>query len=439
MTNSARTPTAVRQARRHVLILIENLPAPFDRRVWQEATTLRSNGFDVSIICPTGAGCELLFEQIDGIDIYRYRLPVEASGAAGYLVEYTSAIWNTFRLARAVWKAKPFDVIHACNPPDLFFLLGRHYKSRHGVKFVFDHHDVNPELFEAKFGRRGTLWRMMVWLERMSFRTADAVISTNHSYRRIAIERGGVDPSRVFVVRSGPKLDRIRQVPPDQSLKRGRRHLVGYVGTMGAQEGIDLLLESVRIIVHDLGRDDVHFSLVGGGTSVGEMIELAHKLGVDQYVTFTGRLPDHEMLTVLSTADVCVNPDTANAMNDLSTMNKIMEFMALGKPIVQFDLVEGRYSAEDASLYARRNDPRDFADKILQLLEDPKRRATMGSFGRHRVESALEWRHSIPHLLAAYDSLWTDSIDQSGDEIEHRAQSWPADRSVDSDFAKVAS
>lgn len=393
-------------ARRHVLILIENLPAPFDRRVWQEATTLRDKGFDVSIICPTGSGCEAIFEQIDGIDIHRYRLPVEASGAAGYLIEYAAALWNTFRLARCIWKSKPFDAIHACNPPDLFFLVGRRYQRRHGVKFVFDHHDVNPELFEAKFGHRGLLWRLMIWLERMTFRTADVVISTNQSYRRIAIDRGGVDSQRVFVVRSGPRLDRIRQVTPNPSLKHGRRYLVGYVGTMGAQEGIDLLLESVRIIVHDLGRDDIHFGLVGGGTSVGEMKRLARSLGVDDHVTFAGRLPDQQMLEMLSTADVCVNPDTANAMNDISTMNKIVEFMALGKPIVQFDLVEGRYSAENASLYARRNDPRDFAEKILTLLADPTLREEMGRLGRQRVEDVLEWKHSIPNLLAAYQSLW---------------------------------
>jgi len=235
---------------------------------------------------------------------------------------------------------------------------------------------------------------------------ADVSIATNESYRRIAIERGGMDPDRVFVVRSGPSLERLRTVPPDESLKRGRKHLVGYVGVMGRQEGIDLLLQAVRAIVHGHGRTDVHFGLVGGGTSLEDMKALATELGVADYVTFTGRVPDADLLAMLGTADVCVNPDVANEMNDKSTMNKIMEYMALGKPIVQFDLTEGRYSAQEASLYARRNDPADMAAKILELLDDPERRAAMGAFGRRRVENELEWRYEVPKLRAAYRSLW---------------------------------
>jgi glycosyltransferase involved in cell wall biosynthesis len=395
-------------SRRHILILVENLPSPFDRRVWQEATTLHANGYAVSIICPTGKGYEKHCETIDGIRIYRYDLPLEGKGARGYAVEYLSALWHTLRLTWKVRRAQGIDAIHACNPPDLLFLVGGLFKVFFGTKFVFDHHDINPELYEAKFGRRDFLWKMMVWLERMTFRTADISIATNESYRRIAIERGGMDPTKVFVVRSGPKLDRLKIVPPVPALKCGRTFLVGYVGVMGKQEGLDLLLEAARHLVQEMGRTDVHFGLVGSGTSLEEMKRLAEEKQIAQYVTFTGRVPDQQMLEMLNTADVCVNPDVANEMNDKSTMNKVMEYMALGKPIVQFDLTEGRYSAGEASLYAAKNNAADMARMIAQLLDDPERRASMGAFGRKRIEHQLEWRYEAPKLLAAYDSLWMD-------------------------------
>jgi glycosyltransferase involved in cell wall biosynthesis len=246
----------------------------------------------------------------------------------------------------------------------------------------------------------------MIKLEYLTFRSADVSIATNESYRRIAIGRGRMPPGRVFVVRSGPSLERLKILPPEEQLKRGRKYLVGYVGVMGKQEGIDFLLQAVRHIVSYYGRDDIHFGLVGGGTSLEEMKALARELGVADYVTFTGRVPDGEMLAMLNTADVCVNPDVANEMNDKSTMNKIMEYMALGKPIVQFDLSEGRYSAQRASLYARKNDALDLAGKIVELLDDPVRRAQMGEYGRRRVENELAWPHEVPKLLAAYEALW---------------------------------
>jgi len=388
---------------RRVLILVENLPSPFDRRVWQEATTLRDAGYAVSIICPTGRGYENKHEAIDGIDIWRYDLSTEAEGAIGYALEYFVALSWTFLLSLRVFFGRGFDVIHACNPPDLFFLIGNFFKL-FGRKFVFDHHDANPELYEAKFGRRDLFWKAMCLLERMTFRFADVSIATNESYRRIAIERGGMPPERVFVVRSGPSLERLRIGPSDERLKNGKKYLVGYVGVMGRQEGIDLLLQAVQHLLQQ-GRRDIHFGLVGGGTSLEEMQALAISLGVEDYVTFTGRVPDAELLAMLNTADVCVNPDVANAMNDISTMNKIMEYMALGKPIVQFDLTEGRFSAQDASLYAKKNDPADFAVKIIELLDDPAKRAAMGAFGRRRVQQELEWRYEAPKLLAAYAAL----------------------------------
>jgi len=390
---------------KRILILVENLPSPFDRRVWQEAGTLRDAGYGVSIICPTGKGCEKKRELIDGIDIWRYDLPQEGAGALGYLVEYGAALLLTFVLSLKVWWKSGIDVVHACNPPDLFFLIGGFFKL-FGKKFVFDHHDASPELYEAKFGRRDVLWKLMVWLERLTFGAADVSIATNHSYRRIAIERGGMDPGKVFVVRSGPSLERMKIVPPVEALKKGRRYLVGYVGVMGKQEGIDYLLRAAAHLVHEMKRGDVHFGLVGGGTSLDEMKALAQELRVSDHVSFTGRVSDGALLAMLNTADVCVNPDVANEMNDISTMNKVLEYMALGKPIVQFDLAEGRFSAGEASLYARRNDAADLALKIAELLEDPARRAAMGAFGRRRVETALEWRHEAPKLIAAYEALW---------------------------------
>jgi glycosyltransferase involved in cell wall biosynthesis len=399
MTASAGRP-------RRVLIIVENLPVPFDRRVWQEATTLADAGYVVSIICPTGKDFEARYEVIDGVEIYRHNLPVEGSGALGYAVEYAAALFWEFVLAWRVLVRKGFDVIHACNPPDTIFLIGAFFKL-FGKRFLFDHHDINPELYEAKFGRRDIFYKLMVSLERWTFKFADVSIATNKSYERIAIERGRMSPEKVFVVRSGPDLTRLKIGPPDNSLKQGRQFLVGYVGVMGKQEGVRYLLQAAHHIVLDLGRKDVQFGLVGGGTELEEMKAYASQLGLSAYVTFTGRIPDADMLAMLNTADVCVNPDVANEMNDKSTMNKIMEYMALAKPIVQFDLTEGRFSAQGASLYAAKNDPLDFAHKILYLLDNPALRASMGNTGRQRVENELAWKFEIPKLLAAYETLFS--------------------------------
>lgn len=390
---------------RRVLIIVENLPVPFDRRVWQEATTLKNAGYEVSVICPTGKGFEAKRETIQGVHIYRHSLPTEGRGFLGYVVEYGWALTAQFFLAFRVLIDRGFDAIHACNPPDNIFLIGGFFRL-FGKRFLFDHHDINPELFEAKFGKRGMLHRLLLLSERLTFRVAEVSIATNESYRDIAINRGGMRPERVFIVRSGPDLSRVRRVPPNAELKKGRRFLVGYVGVMGAQEGIDYLLRSVRIIVRDHGRDDIHFGLVGGGTELEFMKGYASELGISDFVTFTGRVPDEPMLEMLSTADVCVNPDVANEMNDKSTMNKIMEYMALGKPLVQFDLTEGRRSALEASAYAKKNDEYDLAGKIVELLDDEERRKAMGEFGRRRVEEDLQWDCEAPKLLAAYDALF---------------------------------
>ena len=387
---------------RRVLIVVENLPVPFDRRVWAEATTLAAAGYTVSVICPTGKGCEAAYEHLEGVHIYRHPLPVEGHGALGYLREYGGALFHELRLALKVRRAHGIDILHGCNPPDLIFLVAWALRP-FGVRYLFDHHDICPELYETKFGRRGALWRLMVLVERLTFRSAIVSIATNESYAEIARERGGMAAEDVFVVRSGPKIEKLALRPPRGELKKGAKHLVGYVGVIGQQEGLDLLVAAAEHLVRQMGREDVHFGIVGGGPALAEVqAEVAAK-GLGAHFTFTGRAPDDLLLDMLNTADVCVNPDRATPMNDLSTMNKILEYMTLKKPIVQFDLKEGRASAGEASLYARKDDPVDFADKIALLLDDPALRARMGEIGRARIEGGLSWAHSAPVLLAAYE------------------------------------
>ena len=395
---------AVRAAKplagRKILIIVENLPLPFDRRVWHESRTLTAAGAEVAVICPTGKGYEKTYEEIDGVHIYRHPLPLDAAGASGYLLEYGAALFHETRLAWKILRKHGFDTIQGCNPPDLLFLIAWQFRLL-GKRYIFDHHDINPELYEAKFNRRGFFWKLMVLFEKLNFWSADVVISTNQSYRQIAMERGGKKPADIFVVRSGPDLNRLHILPPDPKWKNGRAHMVGYVGVMGDQEGIDLLLEAAREIVFERGRD-VQFVLVGGGPSLEGLKAMAAGMGLSDHVTFTGRAPDADLFSVLSSADVCVNPDRVNPMNDKSTMNKILEYMAFSKPIVQFEVAEGRYSAGPASLYAAPNDTHDMAEKILALIDDPARAAEMGRIGRHRVETELSWDYQVEPLIAAY-------------------------------------
>ncbi len=391
---------------RRLLIIVENLPVPFDRRVWSEATALAHNGYHVSVICPKGKNATASYEVIDGIHIYRHWMPLEASGKAGYLIEYGAALFWEALLSLRVFFTRGFDVIQACNPPDTLFLVGGFYKYLFGKRFVFDHHDISPELFEAKFGRRGLFWRILAFLERCTFRVADYSIATNESYKAIAIARGGMEADRVFVVRTGPNLNRVHRLPADEAWKKNRRHLVAYVGVIAKQEGLDLLLDAVTYLREKRNRNDIQFVIVGGGPDQEDVVRQARQAGLDDVVTFTGRVPDSTLFTILSTADVCVNPDRPTPMNDKSTMIKIMEYMAMGKPIVQFDMTEGRNSALDAALYARKNDTADFAEKILELLDDPAKAARMGAFGRERVLNVLAWEHEEKKLLAAYDTIF---------------------------------
>lgn len=384
-----------------ILIVVENLPLPFDRRVWQEARTLAEAGAVVSVICPTGRGYEKRYEYIEGIHIHRHPLPIDADNSIGYLKEYLLAfLWQTL-LAWKIYLTRGFHVIQGCNPPDLIFLIALPFRP-FGVRYIFDHHDINPELYEAKFGKRGVFWSLLRSLEKLTFKVATVSIATNESYRKIAITRGGMSPDRVFVVRSGPDLSRLKKVPSNSRWNNGRDYMVGYVGVMGEQEGIDLLLVAIDYIVRLKGRRDIQFCLVGSGPSLAAIKDLTAAHNLNDYVTFTGRAPDEDLFEVLSSMDIGVNPDRVNAMNDKSTMNKILEYMAFGKPIVQFDVKEGRFSAQDSSLYAKSNDPLDLGDKILELIDAPDLRAKMGQRGRLRLETALSWEHQRPALLDAY-------------------------------------
>lgn len=400
----ASTGEAGRGAGRRVLIVVENLPVPFDRRVWAEATTLVEAGYQVSVISPMMKGFTEPYEVIDGVHVYRHPLS-EAGSGAGYVREYLGALIHQFRLALKVRRERGFDVIHACNPPDLIFLVAAFFKL-FGVRFIFDHHDLCPELYEAKFGRRGLAHAALLAAERATFALADVSIATNESYREIALVRGGMTPDRVFIVRSGPRLDRMKIGEPNPALKRGRRFMVGYVGVIGRQEGLDLLVGAVAHLVDHIGRTDVHFAIIGDGPELAAVKALAEAKGVATYMDFYGRVDDAFFLDVLNTADVCVNADRACALNDKSTMNKILEYMAIGKPIVQFEMTEGRRSAGAASLYARPDNVADFAQKIDMLLDDPELRRTMGALGRERVMTQFSWTHSVPALLRAYAAVF---------------------------------
>ena len=389
-----------------MLVLVENLSVPFDRRVRQESEALVGAGYRVTVICPMGRRQDTEPEAtVGGVRILRYPLRAATGGPAGYVREYGLALWHSLRLALRVRRAGPVDVVHACNPPDLLFLVALPLKAA-GARFVFDHHDLVPELFRSRFPNGGgMLYRVAVWLERITFRLADGVISTNESYRRIAIERGGVDPQRVCVVRSAPDLERFVRRTPEPALRRDKAFLVAYLGVMGPQDGVDYALRALAHLRHEIGRDDVHAIFMGGGDAFDDMVALSRELGLDDVVEFTGRVPDEFVQTCLSTADVCLSPDPCNPLNDLSTMNKVVEYMAMGRPLVSFELVEARVSAGDAAVYAAADDVATFAGLVDELLDDPGRRRRMGELGRIRVEQALSWSVSRGELLAFYERL----------------------------------
>ncbi|MBI5165602.1 MAG: glycosyltransferase family 4 protein [Magnetospirillum sp.] len=386
-----------------VLMMVENLPVPRDRRVWQEAQALRDAGWVVSVICPALAPFRPGFEMLDGIAIWRHRLPSEGEGALGYLREYAVALFWEFVLAWRVLFVRGFDVIHACNPPETLFLVGGFFKLLLGKRFVFDHHDLSPELYVAKFARKGPFHRLLLLLERLTYATADVAIATNETFRTVAVIRGRMAPERVFVVRSGPDLRRLAAIAPPADPPQGARRLIAYVGVMNSQDGVESVIAALGRIVFDHGRDDVHAVLMGDGPMLPALRQMAARAGLAEHVTFTGWADDSLLMPTLAAAEVCVSPDPVNAFNHSCTMNKILEYMAMAKPVVLFDLVEGRRSAGAAALYAKDDD--DLADKILLLLDDPELRRRMGAIGRRRMEDELAWEHQVPRLLAAYRAL----------------------------------
>ena len=393
----------------HILILVENLSVPFDRRVWQESRALVDAGYRVTVVCPQGTKQDTEREvTIDGVHILRYPLRAAAGGPLGYLREYSVALWHTTRLALQVRRRERVDVVHSCNPPDLFFIVAVILRLLDGTRSVFDQHDLVPELFLSRFssGAKVLLYWLTLFLERLTFICADAVISTNESYRRVAIDRGKVPPERVSVVRSAPDLSRFVQRDADPTLRRGKRFLAAYLGVMGPQDGVDYALRAIAHLRNEIGRVDTHFIFMGAGDAFDDMVALSEQLGISDIVEFTGRVPDDYVQRCLSSADVCLSPDPRNPLNDVSTMNKVVEYMAMVKPLVSFDLVEARVSAGEAAVYVTANDEAAFAAALDDLLDDPDRRAEMGRIGRKRVEDELSWDTSRQNLLRFYEGVF---------------------------------
>jgi len=382
---------------------VQNLSVPFDRRVWLEAKALKNNGKRVTVICPRFKE-EKGFESLEGVNIYRYSmLPFRVKGIFGRIFEYLYSFIITFILSLWVFVRHNFDAIHACNPPDIFFVAGLFYKI-FGRKFYFDQHDICPELYLAKYEGRGKdfLYSLLLILEYLTYKTADKVIVTNNSYRNIAIARGRLAPDKVSIVRSGIDLDRFKKVSPDKSLKKGKKFLVTYLGITAPQDGVDYLLLAIDIIINRYKRDDILFNIIGSGDSFEDLRRLKRELKLNGSVFFTGRMSGERLLKNLSTSDLCVAADPKNPFNDNSTMNKILEYMALARPIVCFDLKESKYLAGSAALYATPNNIQEFADKIIELLEDEKRRDKMGMAGYKRVKGELSWDFNKDRLLEAY-------------------------------------
>jgi glycosyltransferase involved in cell wall biosynthesis len=395
-----------------VLMLLENNAFPQDRRVAAEASALTQAGHRVTVIAPALPG-QPWHEVENGVTTYRYPAPTSVTGIIGFVWEYSYSLAASFALSLLVFFRTGFDVVHAHNPPDLFVFIAAFYKL-FGTRFVFDHHDLSPEMFGARFGGgrhtaiHRTIYRVLVWLEALSCRLADQVIATNESYAAVEAQRGRVPRDRITIVRNGPNLDIIRPVDPDPGLRRSGKTIIGYIGIMGVQDGVDGLLRALKHLIDDVGRTDFLCVLVGDGDAWPSLKVLAAELEIEAFVWFTGPLVHTDWLPYLCAADLCVEPGPSNPYNDRSTAVKIMEYMALSKPIVAFDLPEHRFTARDAACYVQPNDERAFAWALAQLMDDRERRETMGAFGRRRVESALAWPHSVTSLLRVYTGLLPD-------------------------------
>lgn len=375
---------------------------PLDRRVWQESCALRDAGYDVTVICPRMRGYTTPEENLDGIQIYRHWISSEAGGFWGFLAEYASALWGEWWLAWKAWRRHRFKVIHLCNPPDLLFLVAWPFKL-FGVYIIFDVHDLWPEMFEEKFKRRDPMYRLVRWAERLTYACADVVLATNESVKKAAMERGRKAPDKVFIVRTAPKIQGL-DTPPDDKLKKGRPYLVGFIGVMGDTDGVDYLLEASRIIVKELGREDVQFLLMGTGPEYESLKKKRDEYGLTDYVDMPGRVSNEFLFTALRTIDLGVACDPINGYNDHCTMNKTLEYMAFGKPQVMFELKEGRASAREAAAYIPENSAGKLAAEIVRLLDDPAARARMGEYGRKRLREELNWERSVEQLLRAYET-----------------------------------
>lgn len=396
-------PTAGRRPR--VLIIVQNLPVPFDRRVWLECTALTAAGYDVTVICPKGKD-DPTRDVVDGVTLLKYRPYAPGDRALGFVGEYAYSFLATARLALQARREGPFDVVQACNPPDIFWPIARWLRRRDGSRFVFDHHDLCPELYDSRFPHGARLPRRgLVALENATFRAADHAVATNSSYAEIAMSRGEKRPADVTIVRTGPDPERLRRRAPVAALRHGRRHLVAYVGVMGPQDGVDHAILAAAHVVHKLGRTDVSFTLMGSGDCYPQLVALRDELGLREYVELPGRVPDETLIDVLSTADVGLSPDPKNPLNDVSTMNKTLEYMAFGLPVVAFDLVETRVSAGPAAVYVPAGDVAGYAQAIVELLDHEDARAAMSRHGRLRIETELGWPHQREAYVRVYDRL----------------------------------
>jgi glycosyltransferase involved in cell wall biosynthesis len=390
---------------KRVLIIVQNLPVPFDRRVWLECKALVAAGYDVSVVCPKGKN-DPAYEVIDTVRLYKYRPYAPGGSKASFIAEYVYSFLSTAWKALLARRRGRFAVMQACNPPDIFWPIGIALRLADGTKFVFDHHDLCPELFQSRFPDGPRLpYRGLLALERRTHRTADHVISTNDSYRDIAIRRSGKAPADVTVVRTGPDPKKLSRGPQDPAQKRGRRFLAAYIGVMGPQDGVDIVVRAADIVIHDMGRDDIAFTLIGAGDCFDELVALRDELKLGDHVEFTGRAPDELVKKILSTADVGLSPDPKNPLNDVSTMNKTMEYMSFELPVVAFDLRETRVSAAAAAVYVTPNDVGEYAKAIVDLMDDEDTRARLAKIGRARVEDELAWPHQERAYVGVYDRL----------------------------------
>jgi glycosyltransferase involved in cell wall biosynthesis len=388
-----------------VLIIVQNLPVPFDRRVWLECQALVAAGYRVAVVCPKGKG-DPGYAVIDTVELYKYRPYAPGGSKAGFIVEYVysflATAWQTLKARRG----GRFAVLQACNPPDIFWPIALMLRWADRTKFVFDHHDLCPELFQSRFPDGPTLpYRGLRALERRTHRTADHVISTNDSYRDIAIRRSGKEPGDVTVVRTGPDPSKLKRGDEDAQLRRGRRYLAAYIGVMGPQDGVDIVVRAADIVVHEMHREDIAFTVIGSGDCFDELVALRDELNLNGHLEFTGRAPDDLVKKIMSTADVGLSPDPKNPLNDVSTMNKTMEYMAFELPVVAFDLHETRISAGSAAVYVTPNDVREYAQAIVALMDDPAVRAQLGKVGRARVEDELAWEHQERAYVGVYAKM----------------------------------